>query len=183
MKTLLPFLSFLLISFSLAAQTVSSQDEKVINDYLKKTLFQEITVVAPEAVSKVFSGKFFVVSPKFDFPNVEGFCEAYSFNVNAGVVVLYEQFDTDRELPKLLLIVKNGFLLKDETAAILFEAALNTLYPVAENEKAEVKHMKKGNQWIFLRKKFFGGHTVVIATIGANGVITKLEVKRGYQGA
>jgi hypothetical protein len=98
------------------------------------------------------------------------------------VVVVNEKFSTDMDLPQLLSIVKKDFLLKDEAAAKLFEAALNTLYPVDENEKAAVKHIKKGNQWIFLRNKFFDDHTAVIATVSANGTITKLQVILGYPG-
>ena len=180
MKTLLLYLLLLIVPASIAAQTINSQDEKAINDFLKQTLSQDITVVVPDAVSKVFSGKFFIVSPKFGFPEGEGYCSDYFFNVNAGVVVVNEKFSTDMELPVLLSLVKKGFLLKDEASAKLFEAALNTLYPVDEDELPGIKHMKKGNQWIFLRDKFFDDQTGVIATVSANGTIIKLEVKLGY---
>jgi len=182
MKTLLLYLALLFVPVCLTAQTVSSQDEKVIKDFLLKTLNQEVEVVAPEAVSKVFAGKFYKVSPGFDFPDGSGYCTDYSLNVNAGAVVVNEKFSTDMDLPELLSIVKKGFLLKDEAAAKLFEAALNTLYPVDEDELSGVKHMKKGTQWIFLRDKFFDDQTAVIATVSANGTITKLQVKLGYPG-
>jgi hypothetical protein len=180
MKTISIYLALLIVPVCLTAQTVSSQDEKVINDFLKKTLNQEIEVVAPDAVSKVFVGKFYKVNPGFDFPDGSGYCTDYSFNVNAGVIVVNEKLSTDMDLPQLLSIVKKGFLLKDEATAKLFEAALNTLYPVDEDEVAALKHMKKGNQWIFLRDKFFDNRTAVIATVSANGTITKLEVILGY---
>ncbi len=182
MKTLFIYLAFLLVPVSLTAQTVSSQDEKVINDFLSRTLNQEIEVVAPEAVSMVFAGKFYKVSPGFDFPDGSGYCTDYSFNVNGEVVVVNEKLSTDMDLPQLLSIVKKGFLLKDEAAAKLFEAALNTLYPVDEDELPGVKHIKKDNQWIFVRDEFFDDHTAVIATVSGNGTITKLEVILGYPG-
>lgn len=180
MKTLLLYVALLIIPVGLASQTVNAQDEKAINDFLKKTLSQDISVVVPDAASKVFSGKFFIVSPKFGFPDGEGYCSDYFFNVNAGIVLVNEKFSTDMELPVLLSLVKKGFLLKDESAAKLFEAALNTLYPVDEKEIAGVRHMKKGNQWIFLRDKFFDDQIGVIATINASGTITKLEVILSY---
>lgn len=181
MKTLLLYLALFLVPVSLTAQTVSSQDEKVINDFLTRTLNQEIEIVAPDAVSKVFVGKFFKVSPGFDFPDGSGYCTDYSFNVNGEVIVVNEKLSTDMDLPQLLSIVKKGFLLKDEASAKLFEAALNTLYPVDEKEMAVVKHMKKGNQWIFLREKFFDDQIGIIATISTNGTITKLQVILGYK--
>jgi len=182
MKTILLYLALLFVPVCLTAQTVSSQDEKVINDFLKKTLNQEIEVVEPEAVSKVFAGKFFKVSPGFDFPDGSGYCTDYSFNVNGGVVVVNEKFSTDMDLPQLFSVVKKGFLLKDEASAKLFEAALNTLYPVDEKEMSGVKHMKKGNQWIFIRDKFFDDNIAVLATVSSNGAITKLQVILGYPG-
>lgn len=182
MKTILLYLALLFVPVCLTAQTVSAQDEKVIKDFLLKTLNQEVEVVAPEALSKVFAGKFYKVNPGFDFPDGSGYCTDYSFNVNAGTVVVNEKFSTDMDLPELLSLVKKGFLLKDEAAAKLFEAALNTLYPVDEDEMAAVKHIKKGTQWIFLRSKFFDDQTAVIATVSANGTITKLQVILGYPG-
>lgn len=182
MKTILLCLALLFVPVCLTAQTVSSQDDKAIKDFLLKTLNHEVEVVAPEAVSKVFVGKFYKVSPGFDFPDGSGYCTDYSFNVNAGVIVVNEKFSTDMDVPQLLSIVKKGFLLKDEASAKLFEAALNTLYPVDEDEVAALKHMKKGNQWIFLRDKFFDDRTAVIATVSANGTITKLQVILGYPG-
>jgi hypothetical protein len=77
-------------------------------------------------------------------------------------------------------MIKKGFLLKDEAAAKLFEAALNVLYPLDEDKRASIRHMKKDTQWIFIRDKFFDDYTAFIVSVGPNGAISKIEVKLGY---
>jgi hypothetical protein len=52
---------------------------------------------------------------------------------------------------------------------------------VKESERAGIKHMKKNNQWVFLRGKFFDDQTAVVATVAANGTITKLQVMLAYK--
>jgi hypothetical protein len=86
----------------------------------------------------------------------------------------------DLECPILMSMIKKNFLLKDENAAKLFEASLNVLYPVDEKEVQNIKHLKKGSQWIFLRGKFFDDYTAFIVTTGTNGIVTKIELKLSY---
>ena len=91
-----------------------------------------------------------------------------------------EGIHTDLECPVLMSLIKKDFFLKDENSAKLFEASLNTLYPVDKKEIPNVKHLKKGSQWIFLRGKFFDDYTAFIVTTGANGAVTKIELKLSY---
>ena len=165
----------------LAAQTLNSQEEKLMDDFIRKNLKYEKSLVPVEATGKVFAGNFYIVSAGFSFLDGVSYCSDFFFCVKDGALFTYEQLTTDMELPLLLSLVKKDFLLKDEAGAKLFETALNTLYPVRDSEKGDVKHLKKGNQWIFLRGKFFDDQTAVLVTIDAKGVITKLEIKLSYK--
>jgi hypothetical protein len=86
----------------------------------------------------------------------------------------------DLQCPVLLSLIRKDFLLKDENAAKLFESALNLIYPVDEKEKQNVKHIRKGAQWIFLRGKFFDDYTALIVTTSPNGAVTGIELKLAY---
>jgi hypothetical protein len=182
MKKILFYLFLLAFPVSLTAQTIGAQDEKLIDDYLHKNLTSAKTLVGPAAVSKVFVGTFYLVDPSFNTDEGLSYVMELPMNINAGEIVLYELLSTDKELPALMSLIKKDFLLKDESNAKLFEAALNELYPVKENERAGVKHLKKNNQWIFFRAKFFDDQTAVIVTTAPNGTITKIEVKLAYTG-
>jgi hypothetical protein len=180
MKTYLFCTLLLAFPVGLVAQTINSQDEKLIDEYLHKNLTSAKTQIGSAAVSKVFVGTFYLVDPAFNTDEGLSYVMELPMNINSGEIVLYELLSTDKELPALKSLVKKDFLLKDESKAKLFEAALNELYPVKESEMTDVKHLKKINQWIFLRAKFFDDQTAVIVTTEPNGTITKMEVKLGY---
>jgi hypothetical protein len=178
---LLLYLALFLLPVKMAAQTINPQDEKLIDDYLKNNLISEKTAVSGVATGKVFNGNFYIVDPGYKSLEGTAYVTEFYINVTGGEMVLYEQLTNDKDLPVLLSIVKKGFLLKDDASAKLFEASLNELYPVKDAEKPGIKHIKKGNQWVFLRGKFFDDQTAVIATVAANGTITKLQVMLAYK--
>jgi hypothetical protein len=182
MKTLLLYPFLLLNTLNMTAQMIGAQDEKLMDDHIKKNLISVKTTVGISTLSKVFSGNFYIVSPGFSQPEGIGYCSDYFFNINSGILVEFEQLTTDKELPVLLSLVKKEFIINDETGAKLFEAALNELYPVKDNEKPGVKHLRKNDQWIFLRGKFFDDQTAVFVTTDAKGTITRLDVKLAYSG-
>jgi hypothetical protein len=181
MKKLLLYLALLLLPVTMAAQTINAQDEKLIDDYLRDNLTSEKTVVSAVSINKVFSGSFYIVDPGYKSAEGTSYVTEFYININAGKMAIFEQLTNDKELPVLLSLVKKEFLLKDEPSARLFEASLNELYPVKESERAGIKHMKKNNQWVFLRGKFFDDQTAVVATVEANGKITKLQVMLAYK--
>jgi hypothetical protein len=173
---------FLTLPLSITAQTINPQDEKLIDEYLHKNLTAAKSLVGSANASKVFNGTFYLVDPAFNTDEGLSYVMELPMNINAGEIVLYELLSTDKELPALVSLIKKDFLLKDEAKAKLFEAALNDLYPVKESERANIKHLKKNGQWIFLRAKFFDDQTAVIVTTEPSGKITKMEVKLAYSG-
>jgi hypothetical protein len=182
MKNLLFTIIALMVTLSLASQGVDANSKKLIDTYVKNNTQAELSTINQAAVSKVFTGTF--------FKGLVGFNETGSglsncgsdvyFNINGTTVTMVETIHTDLECPVLMSLIKKEFLLKDENGAKLFEAALNSIYPVDEKENKDIKHLKKGAQWIFVRNKFFDDYTVFILTTGANGAITKIEAKLGY---
>jgi len=182
-KLILPLIPFLfLFSVSLSAQTVDSQSQKLIETFVKNNIDLQTKAVDPAIVSKVFTGNFCKISVGFiEAGSGANSCGSDSFvNINGTAVKMLETVHTDLECPNFMSLIKKDFLLKDETTAKLFEACLNILYPVDEKELPNVKHMKKGSQWIFLREKFFDDFTAFIVTTGTNGAVTKIEVDLGY---
>jgi hypothetical protein len=181
MKNLLLFLVALLIPLSLTAQTVDSQSQKLIDEFVKSNIDLQITPVDPVAVSKVFDGTFFKLGVGFIEAAGASSCGDDNYvNINGNTVKMAEGVHMDLECPILLSMIKKGFLLKDEAGAKLFEAALNVLYPLDEDKRASIRHMKKDTQWIFIRDKFFDNYTAFIVSVGPNGAISKIELKLGY---
>lgn len=182
MKTsVLSFAAFL-FCVVINAQSVDSQSQGLIETFVKSNITTEIEPVDPVAVSKVFTGKFFRIMVNFIETGAGGStCGDHNYvNINGTKVTMTEGIHTDLECPVLMSMVRPDFLLKDENGAKLFEAALNVIYPVDENEKVNIKHMKKGANWIFLRNKFFDDYTAFIVTVNPAGKITKIQAELGY---
>jgi hypothetical protein len=176
------FFSFFVLLFPLmlTAQQIDQGTRTIIDEFIKSKLISEKAVIGPEGVSKVFTGNFYKVQGGFIYLDGSSLCSEFYCNVNGTVLTQFEGLSEDKELPVLFSLLKKDFLIKDEAGAKLFEAALNELYPVKEDEKAGLRHMKKGNQWIFIRGKFFDDYTAVIITASTAGNVSKIEVKLAY---
>jgi hypothetical protein len=182
MKNLiLSFIAFLFTT-CLSAQNVDSQSQKLIEAFVKSNIDIQTEAIDQAAVSKVFSGIFYKMKVGFIETGVgASSCGSDNYiNINETTIKMIEGIFMDLECPILMSIIKKDFLFKDENAAKLFEASLNVLYPVDEKEVLNIKHFKKGSQWIFLRGKFFDDYTAFIVTTGTNGIATKIEVKLAY---
>lgn len=182
MKKLNLILALLTISAILSAQSSDSQSNKLIEDFVKSNFEVTIEPVEPAVISKVFSGKFYKILVGFvETGSGASSCGSNNYvSIDGGVVKMIEPVHMDPQCPVLLSLIRKDFLLKDENAAKLFESSLNLIYPVDEKEKQNVKHLRKGSQWIFLRGKFFDDYTAFIVTTAANGAVTGIELKLAY---
>jgi hypothetical protein len=171
-----------LFSASLSAQVVDGNSQKLIETFVKSNIDIQVEPVDPAVVSKVFAGKFFIINVGFiESGTGASSCGSDNYvSINETTVKMIEPIHMDIECPILMSLIKKDFLLKDENAANLFEAALNVFYPVDEDEIQNIKHLKKDSQWVFLRGKFFDDYTAFIATTGPDGKVTKIELVLSY---
>lgn len=182
MKKLICSLIALMFIVNLFGQTIAPEDQKLIESFVKSNIDIQLEEVDQITVSKVFSGTFFKILIGFiETGSGVNTCGSDNYiNVNGSAVNMIEPIHMDLNCPVLMSLIKKDFLLKDESTAQLFEAALNVLYPVEEDEIQNVKHLHKDSQWIFLRGKFFDDYTAFIVTTGSNGVVTNVELELAY---
>jgi len=180
MKNVVLYLIIFLFSCSLNAQEIDAGSAKLIEDHIKSRLNIEKELINPQAVEKVFYGTFYKVGPGFFFPDGYGGCIEYYLNLNDGKVTELQKLGYDMEMKELLALLRKEFRLKDEAGAVIFETALNALFPVDEKDKPDVRHMKKNNQWIFLRGKFFDDDTAVIVSVNPDGTVSKIYLILAY---
>jgi len=182
MKNLLFSFFLLTICFSATAQTPDPSSQKLIDAFVRSNVEFQLEEIDQTAVAKVFSGKFFKILVGFvETGTGASSCGSDNYiNVNGSVVNMIEPIHMDIDCPVLLALIKKDFLLQDENAAKLFEDALNVLYPVENDELTNVRHLKEGSQWIFLRDKFFDDYTAFIVTTGPDGEVTKIDLILSY---
>jgi len=182
MKKTISSLIALFFIVNLFAQTIAPESQKLIESFVKSNIDIKLEAVDQITVSKVFSGTFYKINIGYiETGSGANSCGSDNYiNVNGSAVNMIEPIHMDLECPVLMSMIKKDFLLKDENAAKLFEAALNVLYPVDEEEVPNVKHLHKDSQWIFLRGEFFDDFTAFIVTTGANGVVTNVVLELAY---
>lgn len=180
-NTILSLIAFLFTA-CLSAQTIDSQSQKLIEAFVKSNIDIKTEPIDQAAVSKVFTGIFYKLKVGFIETGVGAApCGSNNYiNINGTTIKMTEGIFMDLECQVLMSLIKKNFLLKDENAAKLFEASLNVIYPVDEKEVPNIKHLKKGSQWIFLRGKFFDDYTAFIVTTGTTGIVTKIDLKLAY---
>ena len=182
MKKLIITLASLMLFVNIFAQSVAPESQKLVDAFVKGSIDVQLEPVDQAAVSKVFTGTFYKMEIGFvETGSGLNTCGSDNYvSVNGQTVKMIEAVHMDLECPVLMSLIKKKFLLKDEAAAKTFEAALNVIYPVDEDEMPNVKHLRKGAQWIFLRGKFFDDYTAFIVTTGATGAATKIELVLSY---
>ena len=182
MKKLTSSLIALMFIVNISAQTISTENQKLIESFVKSNIDVQLADIDQNAVSKVFSGKFYKINIGYIEPGSGvNTCGSDNYiNVNGSEVQMIEPVHMDLACPVLMSLIRKGFFLKDENAAKLFEDALNVLYPVEESEIQNVRHLHRDSQWIFLRGKFFDDFTAFIVTTGPDGAVTGIDLELAF---
>jgi hypothetical protein len=181
MKKLILYSFIFLFSSTLSGQQVPDNDKAAIDGYINKMMYLDLTPIVSDALPAVFTGKFYSVHPVFKFDKSNWICQDIKLNVNGSSVSYLEELSTNMVLNTLPVMLKKDFLLKDENAAAKFESALNAIYPYHDGDKDQIKHMKKGDQWIFIRSKLFDDYNAMIITVDPKGTIKKITYTGNYK--
>ena len=182
MKKLILYSLAFLFSSTIFGQKVSDGDKAALDGYVRKMMFLDIKPVVSDALQAVFPGKLYIVHPEFKFDTSGNWiCQNIKLYVNGSSVTAIEELTTDMVVASLPELVKKEFLLKDENAAAKFESALNAIYPPERNDKDQIKHINKNDQWIFIRGKFFDNYKAMIVTVYQKGTILKISYSLSYK--
>ena len=176
------YLAFYILPFCLFAQKVPESDQSLIDNYIISHTFSSTEIVLSDTVQMVFTGNFYKVSPGNTYADGQSLGNPYFFNIREGRILEMEELSESKNLELLPTLVRNDFLLLDESNAKIFEAALDKLYPLDNNDKKEEKHEKKNNQWIFIRGKFFSNYSALIVTADPSGNISGIDFSLDYPG-
>jgi hypothetical protein len=81
------------------------------------------------------------------------------------------------DMPDVVKLIKADFTIKAEADAHVFQSALDVIYPIDSNgDDAGAKAIRhNGNQWIFIRGKFFDHFKGFIVTTDDGGKVTGVK--------
>jgi hypothetical protein len=155
-----------LCSTYLNAQGLSQKDNASIDNLFRSNLVINKERIVSDTLSLVFKGNFYMVDPKIKLEDEE---DVYSCRTLISIVngVIYNRLDTS-----LLPVLQDNFYIRSEKDAVIFETALDKLYPVQEDEKELKEHLKTGNIWYFIRSDFFEDKSGYKVTINKDSKVT-----------
>jgi hypothetical protein len=156
-----------LVTLNITAQEPSQKDNALINDLFLSNLVINKQKIVSDTLTMVFKGTFYMVDPKIFSGEGEGSYSCRNLvNINEGVI--FDRIDTG-----LVLLLKDNFFLKTEKDVIIFETALDKLYPIDDPEDQELKeHLKSGDIWYFIRGAFFDSKKAFKVTVDKDSKIT-----------
>jgi uncharacterized protein YxjI len=157
----------------LFSTTVFAQEEDIIETQMLDKLYlskfiTEKGIIVSDALQKIFSGTFFKVNAGFAYPDQDAreYCSINTMAILGGKAEIVDPSGNN-----LLTYIRKDFVLNTEEGAVLFEAALDQLFPIIMDEGVKA-HRKIDKKWYFIRSNYLEDKTAYIVTLDANSKIT-----------
>ncbi|HTW93171.1 MAG TPA: hypothetical protein VMD30_00155 [Tepidisphaeraceae bacterium] len=169
----LALLSFAFLPVGLFAQAVSADDQAFIDKHVSEIVKITPTKMEDANVAKVFAAPFFKLDVEIQDP--DGSSEGQSVIVArvGDKLVNASRPDTTQDLPNFSKTVNPSFKLATDDDAKTMQAAFDALYPIASTDDQKVEGFKhSGNEWTFIRGKFFQNSMGFVVDTDASGVVT-----------
>jgi len=156
-----------------AAQNRPPDEKEFVLQHLQNIVRVDPVRLTDPAVTSVFAVPLYRVMVEIGDPN-----GAARTSVMVGrqgdTLVVVSQPGEDQDRPDILKLLRPQFKLTGAAAAETVQNALDLVYPIigsSADEKAKAfRH--RGNDWIFVRGKFFDASMGFVLTTDASGTIT-----------
>jgi len=147
-------------------QGSSAKDDLTVENYLKSRTIVEKQKLPSDTLAKVFNGTFYIGKTGFSSNEGENWCSSSIIVMNAGKLIEFDSRN-DSILP-LLSLVRKDFIVKGVNEAKIIETCLRLLYPPGEFSDEKTEIIKNGNNWYFIRGKFFDSKSGYIVSLDKN---------------
>jgi hypothetical protein len=157
------------------AQDIPATDNLLIEKFMKSVTSIEKVKIDSDTLAKVFTGAYYQVTTVFTIKDGTSSCESYKLVVKNGDLIELEDLGITKKLDILFSLLRDDFYLKNEGDAKVFETSLDKIYPLGWSDADNKEHLKKGNQWYFVRGKFFDSKKAFIVTLDQNSRISQID--------
>lgn len=174
----IPLFAALLAFFAattLFAEPLSEGEKEAVKAAVMRRLEVTPKRMENEALSKVFGATFYTTELRLDL----GGGRATMMDIVLARVG--EEFQhlpspsTTQPVPELLALLHPAFRLKSKDDALVFEKALDELYPMSTFEQKHKAIHQKERAWTFVRGKFFKDKSGLVVTTDESGKITEIR--------
>ena len=173
--------TLMMVSFGLAlgvagafAQVTTAADQEFFNQHIGDLVTLRPTSIDNPVLSRIFMARFFSVEVV-----VNGGSEKETVARQGSGLVQVSTPSTTASMPSFLKLFKPDFRLKSEDDAHGLQDALDVLYPISTDfgsDDVNAKTFKhSGNQWTFIRGKFFDHFKGFVITTDGTGFVTNVQ--------
>ena len=162
-----------LLSAGAFGQAVSAEDQAFIDRHVSEIVKITPTKLNDANVTKVFSAPFFKLDIQILDPDGSSEDNSVIASRVGDKLLNVSRPGTNMDLPDFAKMINSNFKLATEDDARTLQAAFDVLYPISspDDQKAEgFKHA--GNEWTFVRGKFFQHELGFVIETDGSGVIT-----------
>ncbi|MGA7966825.1 MAG: hypothetical protein WCB49_13245 [Gammaproteobacteria bacterium] len=167
-------LALIIVTTGAFAQGGNPADQQFFNAHIGDLVKLNPTPLDNSSLSKVFPAKFYNVDVI-----VAGGSQKVLVARKGSDLVQVTMPSTTADMPGFQKLLNADFRLKSDEDAHTLQNALDVLYPISSNfggEDAKAKTIKHtGNEWTFVRGKFFEHFKGFVFTTNADGVITNVK--------
>ncbi|MCU4155605.1 hypothetical protein J1N10_06425 [Carboxylicivirga sp. A043] len=150
-------------------QTVSDEMMAGIKEHYNNLTSYIKTKLQSNALNEVFDACFYSITEQIhmdEYSRMEDHFIAFSHN---------GQYDVLKTEAQLLELIPPQFTIANEQDAILFQDALNTLYPPGTFAQKHIQCIQQEGQWLFVRDESFGDKKGYIVSLNADSHIMNIE--------
>lgn len=146
-------------------KTVNDDEIKAITDYYAQKTTYTKSVLPSQALSTVFGRTFYAVNERFQ-------CDEYSYEESNFIAyAIGDKCEVLKDKKQLEGIIATTYKVKEEKDALVFQDALNALYPPGTFAKKHIQCYKNANQWMFIRDESFGKKEGFIVEVNESGEV------------
>lgn len=158
-------------------QGLSAEEQAFLEQNLKKIIVVTPTRLDDAAVTTVFGVPIYTVKIQINDEDGGNALTTITVARVAESLVAVSQPSTDTVRPDIQKMIRSDFKLTGPAAAETLQKALDVVYPIiggSDEQKARA-FRRKGNEWTFVRGKFFDNALGFVMTTNAAGTITAVR--------
>jgi hypothetical protein len=156
-------------------QTLSQEEQAFFQKHLPDVVRVEPKRLNDHAIVSVF------VTPMYDFNVAIKMGDGGTSTQHVVVARVGEEFvplsrpGQDGDCPSIQKMFRPGFTLTNDDVAETLQRALDIVYPLNGQDKRLETFRHKGNEWTFVRGKFFDSMMGFVLTTDATGAVTGVK--------
>jgi len=170
------FISIMFLWVTAYPQDLTQSEEGLIREAICRMIKIDAKPIDTQTLEKIFHGTFYQIKLSREEPDGSKYGMGNLMLVRVDDhFVIPEDTATNKSMPILKSLLKKDLRFKNMKDAQMIQDALDSIYKIKSISDKNAKEIKqKGDEWVFIRGKFFDNHKGFIFKT-TDGVIVEVK--------